>query len=42
MIESQILFRIITLGDSGEGKTSIQERYTHGIFEDDFLSTVGI
>ena len=35
-------FKIITLGDSGVGKTSIIKRYVHGFFEEDTLPTIGL
>ena len=35
-------YKIITLGDTGVGKTSIIDRYTKGIFEEDMLSTIGV
>ncbi len=35
-------FRIITLGDSGVGKTSIIKRYCENKFEDNISSTLGI
>ncbi len=34
--------KIITLGDSGVGKTSIIKRYVHGVFEEDTLPTIGL
>jgi len=40
--EFEIIFNIITLGDSGVGKTSIINRYINGIFNDNNSSTVGI
>ena len=36
------LFKIITLGDTAVGKTSIIKRFTNDTFEEDNLSTVGI
>ena len=42
MSENKELFRIITLGDSGVGKSSIIMRYTNDTFEEDILSTIGL
>ena len=42
MIENEELFKIITLGDGGVGKTSIVKRFIRNVFEDDTLSTVGV
>ena len=36
-----ILFKIITLGDSGVGKTSIIRRYVNQKFEENTMSTIG-
>ena len=41
MAEKEI-YKVISLGDSGVGKTSIFKRYALGIFEEDNLSTVGV
>ena len=35
-------FRIIALGDSGVGKTSIFKRYANNKFDEDTLSTIGL
>ena len=40
--ESDKLFNIITLGESGVGKTSIIKRYIYKSFEDDTISTIGL
>jgi small GTP-binding protein len=40
--EKAIIFRIITLGDSGVGKSSIIKKYLTGVFEENNSSTVGI
>ena len=41
MEESEQIFKVITLGDSGVGKTSIITRYTSGTFKEHRLSTAG-
>ena len=40
--EEIVIFKIITLGESGVGKTSIIKRYVHNIFDSDCLSTIGL
>ena len=35
-------FKIITLGDSGVGKSSIFRRYSENKFEEDTMSTIGL
>ncbi len=40
--EEKIIFRIITLGESGVGKTSILRRYIYKIFDDNSISTIGL
>ena len=40
--EDEITFRIITIGDSGVGKTSIARRYIYNIFDQNTMSTIGI
>ena len=40
--EDLIIFNIITLGESGVGKTSIIKRFVYNKYNDDILSTIGI
>ena len=40
--EEKYNFKIITLGESGFGKTSIIKRYIYALFEEDIMSTIGI
>ena len=35
-------FNVITIGDSGVGKTSIIRKYIHNIFDEDSLATIGL
>jgi hypothetical protein len=35
-------FKVVLMGESGVGKTSIVNRYTKDIFEDNILSTAGV
>lgn len=35
-------FKVVLMGDSGVGKTSIVNRYTKDTFEDNNLSTAGV
>ena len=37
-----LIFRVITLGDSGVGKTSIIRRYVYNIFDDNSIATIGL
>jgi len=39
--EDEIIFKIITLGDSGVGKTSILNQYIKGKYNDNISSTLG-
>lgn len=36
------LIKFLALGDSGVGKTSFLYQYTEGVFQQQFISTVGI
>lgn len=40
--KNKLTFKIITLGNSGVGKTSIINKYTQNDFENNSLSTIGI
>lgn len=41
-MESQTLFlKIIVIGDSGVGKTSLIQQYCHGFFQHNMKSTIG-
>ncbi len=40
--EEEIIFKIITLGDTGVGKTSIINRYITGKFTDNIATTLGV
>ena len=39
--ESEVMFKIITLGNSGVGKSSIIKRFISGKFEEKTISTIG-
>src|SRR5690242_8696286 len=39
---SDFLFKILLVGESGVGKTSLLMRYTEGSFSDSFISTIGV
>ncbi len=41
-IEYDKLFKILLLGDSGVGKSSILNKYVDNIFSDSFISTIGV
>lgn len=36
------LFKIIVVGDPGSGKTSFVKRYVHGMFTNNYKSTIGV
>ena len=40
--EEEITFKIITVGESGVGKTSIFRRFVYSIFDENTLSTLGL
>lgn len=40
--ENNFIFKIITIGDSGVGKTSIIRKYIYNIFDETTLNTIGI
>jgi len=42
MNKNNIEFKIITLGESGVGKTSILKRFAYNIFEDNVITTIGM
>ena len=42
MAKNEIMLKIITLGDSGVGKTSIIRRFANDVFDENSLSTVGV
>ena len=37
----KFVFKITVIGDGGVGKTSLIKKYTHGTFEEDYISTIG-
>ena len=41
MAEMQMEAKVVLLGDSGVGKTSIAVRYVQGLFAEDQPSTIG-
>ena len=40
--EEKLTFKIITLGESGVGKTSILRRYVYNLYDDNSISTIGL
>ena len=40
--EAEVPLKVITLGESGVGKTAIVRRYIHNIFDENNLSTIGL
>lgn len=40
--EYDYLFKLVVVGDSGVGKSSICTRYTKGVFDPRFLTTIGV
>ena len=39
--KSHLHFKIIVIGNSGVGKSCLSLRATHGVFKEDFISTIG-
>ena len=39
---NEVVFNLITLGDSGVGKTSLLRRYLYGLYDDNSMSTIGL
>jgi len=42
LMDSNYLFKILLIGDSGVGKTSLIMRFTKNIFNEDFLNSIGV
>ena len=40
--KEQIIFKIITIGDTNVGKTSIIRRFIYNVFEDESIGTIGV
>ncbi len=41
-IESVQTFKILIIGDSGVGKSSLMNRFVHGVFNVNYTSTIGV
>jgi GTPase SAR1 family protein len=41
-IKNATSFKVVLMGDSGVGKTSIMNRFTKNIFADNVISTAGV
>ena len=41
-IYRDVLFKILLIGDSGVGKTSVILRYTKNVFHEEFLNSIGV
>jgi small GTP-binding protein len=39
---NEIVFNLITLGDSGVGKTSLYRRFLYNLYDDNTISTIGL
>ena len=40
--EDILTFKVITIGDTNVGKTSIIRRYIYNVFEENIISTIGL
>ena len=40
--QEELVFKVITIGDSSVGKTSIIRRYIYNVFDDNTMSTIGL
>ena len=40
--EYDYLFKVVVIGDSGVGKSSIFTRYTKNMYNDMFITTIGV